>query len=201
MGKEVFRYFGTFTTSLFSMFELTLANWPPISRTLYERVSEWFILVAIFHKLTIGFAVIGVINGVFMQETFKVAQQDDELMLRRGRMANKLHARKMKQLVITASKSGDDNQLNIDEFREIFKNPVLSEWLASMEFIPQDVDQLFKMMDDGDGFLSVEDMIRGVAKYKGSARNIDLHTLLNEQKRFQRLVERHIILSQGSLKA
>merc|ERR1711972_939756 len=38
---EVFRYFGTFTTSLFSMFELTLANWPPISRTLYENVSEW----------------------------------------------------------------------------------------------------------------------------------------------------------------
>merc|ERR1712079_631289 len=131
----------------------TLANWPPISRTLYENVSEWFIMIAIFHKLTIGFAVIGIINGVFMQETFKVAQENDELMLRRGRMAMKLHAKKMQRLVVTANKSGQGT-LSLDEFREIFKNPVLSEWLASMEFIPKDVDQLFRMMDDGDGELS-----------------------------------------------
>jgi hypothetical protein len=29
-----------------------------------------------------GFACLAVINGVFMQETFKVAQQDDQIMLR-----------------------------------------------------------------------------------------------------------------------
>jgi len=31
-----------------------------------------------------GFACLAVINGVFMQETFKVAQQDDQIMLRTG---------------------------------------------------------------------------------------------------------------------
>merc|ERR1712012_779642 len=105
--KEIFRYFGSFTTSLFSMFELTLANWPPISRMLYENVNEWFILVTILHKITIGFAVVGVINGVFMQETFRNAQMDDELMLRRGRIASRTHASKVKRLVKAADTTGD----------------------------------------------------------------------------------------------
>merc|ERR1719282_1832876 len=93
--KEIYRYFGSFTTSLFSMFELTLANWPPISRMLYENVSQWFILITILHKLTIGFAVVGVINAVFIQETFNAAQEDDEIMLRRAQNASRTHARKM----------------------------------------------------------------------------------------------------------
>ena len=56
------------------MFEITLGNWPPVARILQENVSEFYVAFSIIHKLVIGFAVIGVINGVFMQETFKVLQ-------------------------------------------------------------------------------------------------------------------------------
>jgi len=188
---EVYRYFGSFTTSLFSMFELTLANWPPISRILYENVSEWFILITIVHKLTIGFAVIGIINGVFIQETFKVAQLDDELMFRRAQRGERVHAEKMRRLVATADSSAD-GELDLDEFRGIFANPALQSWLASMELVPGDVDLLFRMMDDGNGTLTVDEMIRGVAKFKGSARNIDLHILLAEQQRLRALVSERL---------
>ena len=34
------------------------------------------------YKLVIGFAAVGIINAVFMQETFKVAASDDKLMMR-----------------------------------------------------------------------------------------------------------------------
>eukprot|EP00438_Fugacium_kawagutii_P034122 Skav214381 [mRNA] locus=scaffold4284:94835:110044:- [translate_table: standard] len=44
--------------SIFSMFEITLANWPPVSRLLAENVSEWFMLFGVLHKLAIGFAVV-----------------------------------------------------------------------------------------------------------------------------------------------
>jgi len=195
--QEVYRYFGSFTTSLFSMFELTLANWPPISRVLYENVSEWFILFTLIHKVTIGFAVVGVINGVFMQETFKVAQHDDELMVRRVRTAKQLHDEKMRRLVATADKTGE-GVLDLEAFRHMFRNPGISAWLASMELIPQDVDQLFKMMDDGDGTLSIEELVKGVAKFKGSARNIDLQTLLYENRRLLRLFEQHVSASPGA---
>jgi len=197
--QEVYRHFGSFTTSLFSMFELTLANWPPISRALYQNVNEWFIFITIFHKLTIGFALLGIINGVFIQETFKVAQQDDEVMLRRARLAGRIHKEKMQELMYTADGSGD-GMLDIDEFRKIFENPRLKSWLASMELTTTDADSLFNIMSDGAGILSIDNLTAGVAKFKGGARTIDLHMLWREQKQLlcehrqlQATVDRHLV--------
>lgn len=39
----VYTYFGTFSRSLLTMFEITLANWPPVCRALTENVTApWF---------------------------------------------------------------------------------------------------------------------------------------------------------------
>merc|ERR1712176_988638 len=77
---QIFEYFGTCSRATLTMFEIALGNWPPVARILQESVNELWIIFSITHKLTIGFAVIGVINGVFMHETFKVASSDDRTM-------------------------------------------------------------------------------------------------------------------------
>ena len=73
------------------------------------------------YKLIVGFAAVGIINGVFMQETFKVAASDDKLMMRQkatgavpfGRCLSgqerdrMLHTKKMKTLFEAADESGD----------------------------------------------------------------------------------------------
>ncbi|CAE7232127.1 Scn11a, partial [Symbiodinium pilosum] len=61
-------------------------------------VSEWWILPCLLHKLTVGFAVIGVINAVLMQETFKVAYLDDTVMVREKMRAMRAHVAKMSEL-------------------------------------------------------------------------------------------------------
>ena len=43
---------------------------------------EWYSIFSVAYKLIVGFAAVGIINGVFMQETFKVAASDDKLMMR-----------------------------------------------------------------------------------------------------------------------
>ena len=65
--QRVFMYFGTFTRSFLSLFELTLANWAPVCRVLLEDVNEWWVVFCLLHKFTVGFAVVGVINAVLMQ--------------------------------------------------------------------------------------------------------------------------------------
>mmetsp|Transcript_115926 Transcript_115926/g.328523 ORF Transcript_115926/g.328523 Transcript_115926/m.328523 type:complete len:133 (+) Transcript_115926:2-400(+) len=126
-----------------------------------------------------------------MQETFKVAQQDDEIMMRRARQASRIHADKMRRLMQTADSSGE-GQLDLEEFRRMLEDPGIRAWLASMEFNPGDVDALFCMMDDGDGTLTVDEVIKGVAKFKGVARNLDLHMMLREQRQLKRHVETHL---------
>merc|ERR1712194_552019 len=79
---KIYEYFGTFTRCMLSMFEMSLGNWPPVARLLGEEVSEAFAVLCIFHKVIIGLAVVGVINGVILRETFRVVQTDDLVMLR-----------------------------------------------------------------------------------------------------------------------
>merc|ERR550537_870350 len=56
---KVYEYFGTFTRCLLSMFEITLANWPPVARLLIEEVSEYLLPLCLAHKLLFGFALVG----------------------------------------------------------------------------------------------------------------------------------------------
>lgn len=170
---EIYLYFGTFSRSMLSMFEITLANWPPICRLLSENVSEWWSFFCILHKLSIGFAVVGVINGVFMQETFKAAAADDVIMMRQMKKASQVHIDKMEALFKQADHN-QDGYLDLQEFAEVINDSFVKIWLGSMGLEVDDAGTLFDLLDDGDGLLNAEELIKGVARLKGTARALDV---------------------------
>merc|ERR1719482_616187 len=164
------------------MFELTLANWPPVARLLSEELSEWFMLICVIHKLTIGFAVIGVINGVILQETFKVASTDDHIMVRQKRQASDLLQKKMKKLIEALDISGD-GELDMEEFQIISSHPEVRLWLASMDIETDDLEGLFNLLDDDkSGSLTLEELNQRIPRLQGSARSIDLFKVFAELK-------------------
>lgn len=182
---EVFAYFGTTVRCMFTMFELTLANWPTAARVLVEYVSEWYTIVTVVHKLTIGFAVIGVINGVFMQETFKVAATDDFVMLRQKERDRRLHMSKMELLFKQADDDGN-GVLEPDEFRRVLTNVKVKTWLAAQDLRVEDGDKLFKLIDlDCDEGLTAEELVMGVERLKGPARSIDFLAFLKSDRIFK----------------
>jgi Ca2+-binding EF-hand superfamily protein len=183
--QELYGYFGTFTKSMFTMFELMLANWPPVARMLSEYVSEYFMFFAVLYKLSMGFSVIGVVNGVLMQETFKVVAMDDTIMVRQKEMAVNAHRVKMTRLFQRADGDGTGH-LDIDEFRAVLSVPEIQTWLSSMDIGVSDVDFLFAQCDENKtDKISVEDLIKGVSKIKGSARNVDMMKFTSEFKDFR----------------
>ncbi|CAL1167465.1 unnamed protein product [Cladocopium goreaui] len=143
--------------------------------------TEWFMLLCILHKLVIGFAVVGVINGVFIQETFKVASSDNQIMMRQKERSYKLHEMKMRQLFMEADTDGD-GFVNADEWRELVSHPAVQLWLGSMDLDAADADGLYELIHDldQDGDLTMDELIRGVARLKGTARSYDLQMLLRQ---------------------
>lgn len=180
---KVFEYFGTTSRALLSMFELTLGNWVVIARILQENVSEYLTLFSIAFKLMIGFAVIGVVNGVFMQETFKCASSDDRIMLQQKQRDIKKHTRKMESFLYFADSSGD-GVVDKEEFKGILENDEVKAWLAAQELSVGDASNLFSLLDDGDGELSAEELVKGVARLKGAARSIDMAIFMREHRAF-----------------
>jgi len=176
---RMYEYFGTFTRCMLSMFEITLGNWPPVARLLSEEVSEWFILLCLVHKLTIGFAVIGVITGVILQETFKVAQTDDLIMFRQKKLASRTLRQKMKILFDALDQEGD-GRLEESEFEAIGDFPEIKCWLASLDIETDDLKTLFALIDvHGRGYVTLDELVARMPRIQGNAKGIDMLALRN----------------------
>merc|ERR1719408_1125333 len=103
--QQVFKFYGTFARCILTMFEITLGNWKPPCAALVENVAEFWMLFSLAHKFLIGFSVVSVITGVFIQETFKVATSNDEIMIIQKERAMKNHLKKMTALFEHADES------------------------------------------------------------------------------------------------
>jgi uncharacterized protein with PIN domain len=174
---EVFKFYGTFVRTMLTMFEITLGNWMPPCRALVENVSEWYMLFSVAHKFVIGFSVVAVITGVFIQETFKVATTDDRIMVMTKERARNTHKKKMTALFNSADEDGS-GFIDYSEYGEIFGDPEVKTWLSAMELDVSDLEMIFGLLDtDRDGRLSQSDLVDGVSKLKGHARNTDMIAL------------------------
>merc|ERR1712048_557255 len=111
------------------------------------------------------------ISGVFLHETFKVASTDDELMVVQKKRATQKHVMKMKKLLQMADASCD-GCIEREELRSVLQKPVMRTWLSAMELEVGDADLLFEFLDNGDEKLTAQELIDGVARLKGVARNI-----------------------------
>eukprot|EP00931_Biecheleriopsis_adriatica_P055516 TRINITY_DN32851_c0_g1_i1.p1 TRINITY_DN32851_c0_g1~~TRINITY_DN32851_c0_g1_i1.p1 ORF type:complete len:630 (-),score=139.18 TRINITY_DN32851_c0_g1_i1:12-1859(-) len=182
--EEVYKYFGTFSRAMLSMFELTVGNWAPITRMLVDNVSEWFTIFAIVQNVFIGFAVLSVIRGVFLHETFQVAATDDQIMMAHKTRARKTHQKKMKRLFAIADADGDgDGFLDIDEFRLVCKDDIMQTWLMSMDMNIKDADRVFELIAGGrDSKIDCPTLTKQMSVLKGAATSIDMHILKDEMK-------------------
>ncbi|CAE7213709.1 Scn11a [Symbiodinium sp. CCMP2592] len=186
--QRVFMYFGTFTRSFLSLFELTLANWAPVCRVLLEEVNEWWVVFCLLHKFTVGFAVVGVINAVLMQETFKVAYLDDTVMVREKMRTMRAHVAKMSELFHEADTSGD-GKLDLNEFKRILKKQEVRVWLSAMELDVSHPEELFKMLNTaGDGRLSADELVQGVSRLRGAGRAQEMRKILETSEYMKRML-------------
>eukprot|EP00929_Paragymnodinium_shiwhaense_P016561 TRINITY_DN1249_c0_g1_i1.p1 TRINITY_DN1249_c0_g1~~TRINITY_DN1249_c0_g1_i1.p1 ORF type:complete len:671 (+),score=118.12 TRINITY_DN1249_c0_g1_i1:63-2075(+) len=188
-AAQLYEYFGTFTRGLLSMYEITMGNYVPISRTLHELVSEWFLPIILGYRCLVSFALIKVISGIFLSETLRVASSNDEIMIMQKERAMRRHVTKMKQLFAEADESGD-GELTFEEFKGIMEDARVTTWLAAQDLEVRDVELVFQLVDNGTGVITAEELVVGFAQLKGPARSIDMLTLLRALTRLEQDVAR-----------
>ena len=179
--RILFEYFGTFPRAMLTMFQFTLGTWVPVARILQEVVSPYFNIFSILHKVTVGFACIGVINGVFMQETLKVAQSDDVIMMRDVARREKIHASKMKDFFRYADHS-KDYVITREEWQRVMEGTHAQHWFEAQGLNVEDANTVFSLIDkDCSQSITMEELIRGVSQLKGPARSLDLVLMTERQ--------------------
>jgi len=173
---QVFRYYGTFSKTLLTMFEVLFANWAPACRVLIDNVSEWYSVAFIVYRCFVGFAVLNVVNAVFVQSTMKVALADEEIIANEKARSQMAYQRRVNNIFRHADVSGD-GFIDVAEFVRLLEHPQLQVWLHLLELDTTDLFALFKLLDDGDGEISLEEFEMGIKRIKGTAKSLDLHLL------------------------
>jgi hypothetical protein len=174
----MYEYFGSFSRAFLTQLEITFGNFIQPVRVLTENVHEAYILYAVVHKTVLGFAVVGVLNAVFVQETLKAASLDDNLMVRQQIKKMQNHEKKMRLLFEEADRDGDGT-LDMDEWMTVCQDDWVKVWLSAQDIKASDARSLFELIDDGDGRLTAEEIVSGTAGLKGASAVMKMLTIVH----------------------
>lgn len=192
LRNDMFVYFGTFWRSFLSVIELTIGNWVPITRDLQEYISPWLACAVVFYRLIMEIAVLKVVTGVFLHETFRVAKTDSELMIRGKMREHKVFSDKMASLFRLIDTDGN-GKLSKTEFEKAFENERAALYLGALGLDYKDTEELWRLVMQevgrtpgecttprGTPAVSTVDLEQAFAKIRGDARSIDVVMVLQQ---------------------
>jgi len=176
---RVFNYFGSFTRTMMTMFEITLANWVVTCRILMTDVSEWYGLFYIIYRCMFCFGALKVVTAIFIAQTNRAMAKDDDLVTMMQEQERVMFRKKMEEM-FTGLDTSRDGYLTWSEFQAIATSPLWSAWGDKLGLPMSDLVNLFDLLAGKDGFVSCNEFFNGVQRLKGYAKSIDMVWLLSE---------------------
>lgn len=169
----VWSHYGTAYRALYTLYEITFAgNWPTNVRPILNKVSHVYCIFFVLYVTVISFAVIRVISAVFLKDTLDAAQNDAEnLVVERLRKKDE-YVRRL-EAVFMAIDCGGDGMITEQRLTDILSHPKVAAYFQTLDLDVQESANLFRVIDDGDGEVTLEEFIDGIMRCKGQARAVD----------------------------
>jgi hypothetical protein len=202
LRREVFDYYGTFWRCTITMFEISLANWAPSCRVLLNYVSESFGIFFLIYRCGIGFAVLTVVQAVFIQQTIQSAQRNEEFALWQKRKEQDKQLQALMKAFNNLDESGD-GYVTWNEFMPILDatNDLGKEGRALMSLLGVDVkdaESLFKILAAGDDKIDLHEFVTGMQNMNGMAKALDLVALQHSTRRIETKIDRFMLRTASS---
>eukprot|EP00928_Gymnodinium_smaydae_P073118 TRINITY_DN5635_c0_g5_i1.p1 TRINITY_DN5635_c0_g5~~TRINITY_DN5635_c0_g5_i1.p1 ORF type:complete len:285 (+),score=42.59 TRINITY_DN5635_c0_g5_i1:212-1066(+) len=177
LRREIHALYGNAFTSTYTFFEVTMSGcWPNYVTPVVKRVSAWYLALFIPYITFVVFAVIRIITALFLKATMDMATSDAEMVAVEQMKKKEEMMRKLRLLFEDADESGD-GLLSLSELEHLLEDAKVKSWLHTLGLEVHETKLLFHLIDDGKGYITVDEFLRGIGRLKGASRAVDTEAL------------------------
>jgi len=188
--------FGGITQLMYTLTQvLTLDGWSVTAANLMDYApGSW-----VFFYAYIGLVVIVLMNlvtAVLVDRALINSQRDAEEVLAKKERTKSAALRRIRK-VFEAMDEDASGYLSREEFYNSFQDEVISKELRAMEIEQENCEEIFNLLDNGDGNLSLDEFFDGITRMEGMATAKDLFRLLHKTDKISKTVQEAPISSEG----
>merc|ERR1712032_623599 len=111
-------------------------------------VLEAIVIVYVFCSV---FALINIVNGVFVEGAIALANRDRETMIQKQKSEKASNEMHLVELLLAIDQNGDQ-QISFEEFCTSLENPAIRDYFAALQIEILDAKAFFSLLDsDGSG--------------------------------------------------
>lgn len=178
----VWTHYGTAYNAFYTFFEITLSgSWPAKVRPLLLKVSQGLFLFFALYVTIIVFAVIRVIGAIFLRDTLDAAHNDAEHLVAERLKKKAQDVAKLEQVFRDIDES-EDGIITEKVLSGVLSNPKCQAYFQTLDLDVNEGSALFRLLDQGDGEVTLDEFIQGIMRCRGPARAIDQVALHAEMK-------------------
>merc|ERR1719329_1484713 len=160
---------------------LTLDSWNSMVRPLVRYVPWCWCYF--YTYIAVGvFVLMNLVTAIIVENALSSSKNDEERKLLEKDKETRNEVAKLNKLFRSVDKDGD-GQLSWEEFQDSFDDEKTAAKWRLLDFKPEDCKELFKLLDDGDGHIDMEEFFEGLRRTKGWAQSKDVF-------RIQKAIER-----------
>lgn len=146
------------------------------------------------------FALTNIITGIIVDSVIKSAQEDKDEIVQSMLHDRCSHVQQLRQFFESVDVDESGN-ITFDELKTSLKDPEVRVYLEALGLEMTEAQGMFKLLDqDNSGSVNIEEFIYTCMHLLGSAKAVDLATLMAENKKMAHEVRNisRTIASQGS---
>jgi len=163
---------------------LTLDSWMSIARPMQDVVKYSFVFFYIYIAIVV-FVLMNLVTAIIVDNAL-LRSQEDERQVRKQKKREQQKAEKRCRRVFQAIDEDGDENLTIEELKNACADPFLGRQLQVLDITSENADEIFKMMDTGDGVLSLEEFFEGTKRLQGPAEARDVQRALGLLQKLSR---------------
>lgn len=178
------KYYGDLPRTMYTLFVSVTGgiDWDNANAVLYK--TGWVNgMIFCFYIFFTVLALLNIISGIFLDSAMTAAHTDKDEVIQAQLREERSAIQQIRELFQELT-DGVKEELSAEDFEKHLNDDRVQAHLASLGLAAGEVHGLFKLLDlDDSGTVSVEEFLFGCMRMKGTAKALDVATLMYENKR------------------